>query len=241
MSDGLKCLHHRLSISLAWLTNSAHSPPMKHRFRLSAQNHSRSPIEDEPWDEILFESENFIALPTRGSLVEGWLLIVPRVHAFCVGSFSPEMLAEFGLFRREVQGVLETIYGPIIAFEHGPTNSGRPAGCGVDHAHLHLVPWSGLFGVAVSDYRTESFTWNAVDGCSALRKIHATNEDYLYFEEANGDAFVAVSNKISSQFFRRVIASSIGQPAAFDWKHHSGIENVKATLSALKGLCAMAD
>ena len=213
---------------------------MKHSFRLSVQDHSQSPMEYEPWDEILFESENFVALPTRGALVKGWLLIVPRVHAFCVGSFSPDMLAEFGLFRREVQAALETVYGPIVSFEHGPANSGRPAGCGVDHAHLHLVPWNGLFGDAISTYGIEAFPWTAVDGCSALSEIHATNQDYLYFEEANGDAFVAVSNKISSQFFRRVIASSIGQPAAFDWKYHSGIENVKATLTALQGAAEVA-
>ena len=189
---------------------------------------------DEPWDEVLFESPNFVAMPTRGSLIEGWLLIVPREHHYCVGAFSPVLLAEFQLFRREVRQAMESIYGPVVAFEHGAAGSGRPVGCGVDHAHLHLVPWLGSFADAVARYGVQDFQWQDVDGFHALSTIHYTNEDYLIFEEVNGVARMAVSDVIPSQFFRQVIAASIGQRDRYDWKQTSGIENVNSTVRKLK-------
>ena len=39
-------------------------------------------------DHVLFESENFVVVPTIGSIVPGWLLVVPRSHFMSVGSFD---------------------------------------------------------------------------------------------------------------------------------------------------------
>jgi hypothetical protein len=104
----------------------------------------------------------------------------------------------------------------------------------VDHAHLHLVPWNDRFADTISRHSNCDFSWRTIDGCDALRDIHAANLEYLYFEEADGASFVAVSDAIPSQFFRRVIASAIGLPHLFDWKRHSGIEAVNATVAALR-------
>ncbi len=189
---------------------------------------------DEPWDEVLFESANFVAMPTRGSLIEGWLLVVPREHHYCVGSFSPDLLSEFQSFRREVQHILESIYGPVIAFEHGAIGSGRPVGCGVDHAHLHLVPWSGSFADTVRRQAIQDFQWKEIDGFHPLSAAHHARKDYLFFEEANGAVRMVASDAIPSQFFRRVIAAAIGQPDHYDWKQFSGIHNVTATVRKLR-------
>lgn len=204
------------------------------RFQFSAESNLQPHAAVEPWDEILFESTNFVAIPTRGCLVEGWLLIVPRVHHFCVGGFSREMLVEFQLFRNEVQKGLELVYGQVVAFEHGPANSGRAAGCGVDHAHLHLVPWAGLFADAIQSHSVCDFTWSRVDGFNALPEIHATDRDYLFFQESDGSAYVAASDAIPSQFFRRIVASALGFPHLSDWKRHGGVESVRATVAALR-------
>ena len=39
-------------------------------------------------DHVLFESANFVVVPTVGSIIPGWLLVVPRSHFLSVGSTS---------------------------------------------------------------------------------------------------------------------------------------------------------
>lgn len=212
---------------------------MKSCFQFPSKTTNEQRREIEPWDEIIYESENFVAVPTRGALIEGWLLIVPRAHHFCIGEFGPELFAEFQLFRREVQGAIETTYGGSVAFEHGPASSQRPAGCGVDHAHLHIVPWHGSFAGAVREHGSPKFAWRSVTGCEALRAFHDRGEDYLYFEESDGNAF-ATSGPIPSQYFRRIVASELGESELFDWKTHSGINTVRATLAELGTACRRA-
>ena len=159
------------------------SPDMKPCCQFAAGFRFQHAKPDEPWDEVLFESANFVAMPTRGSLVEGWLLVVPKEHHYCVGAFAAALITEFQLFRREVQQRLESIYGSVVAFEHGAAGSGRPAGCGVDHAHLHLVPWSGSFAATVTSYGVQDFEWQEIDDLHTLSAIHQSRKDYLFFEE----------------------------------------------------------
>src|SRR5262245_16650287 len=74
----------------------------------------------ERYDQILFESQNFVAVPTRGSIIPGWLLIIPRAHFLCVGALNAEMMREFITFRDRVASALHKIFGPVAFFEHGP-------------------------------------------------------------------------------------------------------------------------
>jgi ATP adenylyltransferase len=206
---------------------------MKFRFHFAAGSPDRYPSQPEFWDEVIYESENFVALPTRGALVEGWLLIVPRIHHLCIGEFAPELVTELESFHREVRAAVRAIYGATVAFEHGPASSSRPAGCGVDHAHLHVVPWRGPFASAVRKHGVPQFSWRSVSGYGDLRLLRAPRKDYLYFEESDGDSFAACGS-VPSQYFRRIVAAELGTPELFDWKEHSGIANVKATVSALQ-------
>ena len=186
-----------------------------------------------PWDAILFESENFVAVPTLGALVEGWVLLVPRVHHLCVGSFSSLLMDEFQAFRTNVQDALNSAYGRIVAFEHGPARMGHPAGCGVDHAHLHLVPWHGSFGETVREYAPSVIAWTRSRGLGELAARHLSNETYLYYEEASGEAWCGTSDEIPSQFFRKVIARATDQEERYDWKSHSGLTAILSTISRL--------
>ena len=187
----------------------------------------------EPWDEVLFESANFVAVPTLGALIEGWLLLVPRDHHLCIGSFSPDLLAEFQEFREEVHSALTSIYGSVVTFEHGPARTGQPAGCGVDHAHLHLVPWRGLFGDTIREHSPIPINWRYSRGFLDLIELHQTNETYLYYEESSGEARYGLSDSIPSQFFRQVIARATNQADSYDWKSHSGIELIQSTITVL--------
>jgi len=85
------------------------------------------------WDTPLFESESFLALPTVGALVEGWLLVIPKTASLSFAHLFSHLLSELQGFLGEVVPVLESHYGSA--------KTGSTLGCGVDYAHLtSLMP-----------------------------------------------------------------------------------------------------
>jgi diadenosine tetraphosphate (Ap4A) HIT family hydrolase len=93
----------------------------------------------EATDQVLFESPNFVVVPSLGSILPGWLLIVPRNHFLCVGAMGDGLIHEMRQLRDEAAESLRSQIGPVTYFEHGPVKACTSVGCGIDHAHLHIV------------------------------------------------------------------------------------------------------
>ena len=169
------------------------------------------------WNNPLFETLNFVALPSVGALVEGWLLLVPKRHFISLGAVPVPLLAEMSEFRAFLCSVLADCYGTVSAFEHGPSAAGRSLGCGVDHAHLHLVPVSFDLSSEVSPLMPTGVTWTPA-GIDECRTAHFRGEDYLYLEQPIGSGRIATHHRFGSQLFRRAIASHIGLPHRYNWR-----------------------
>ena len=139
----------------------------------------------EYWNRPLFESHNYVVLPSLGALVEGWLLIVPKSHFICVGAISQKLVEELHQLKTTLAQLLTPIYGPLVAFEHGPNRTSCDIGCGVDHAHLHLVPYTYNLKEAVGRFLPENTEWTLA-GPTDCANAFTNNEDYLYFEQPLG-------------------------------------------------------
>ena len=185
----------------------------------------------EPWNIPLFSSKNFVALPSLGALVEGWLLLVPKNHFISIGALPGHLFDEMNAFRRILESALTECYGSVAAFGHGPSKERRSVGCGVDHAHLHLVPVSFDLATLVSPMLPNGASWNP-SGIEECRKAQQRGEDYLYVEQPLGSGLIA-SGDMGSQLFRRVIASQIGNPEEYNWREHPHLNNVRATISRI--------
>jgi diadenosine tetraphosphate (Ap4A) HIT family hydrolase len=96
----------------------------------------------QSWDNPVFESRNFAAIPSLGSLVEGWLLLVPKKHFISMGALPEELVAEMEGMKAKITAHVGNEYGEACVFEHGPAFASRKVGCSVDHAHLHIVPFA---------------------------------------------------------------------------------------------------
>jgi len=186
----------------------------------------------EAWDRPLFESTHFIALPSLGSLVEGWLLLMPRQHFISVGALTPNLHEELATFKLDVCARLNSVYGDVCAFEHGPCAPGRQVGCGVDHAHVHLVPLGFDLVDAARDHlpRVE---WQPAPW-SACTPVVAHQLDYLFVEQPIGVGRIAVAPQFGSQILRRVIASRIGRPDEFNWRTHHQASSIDRTINSLR-------
>lgn len=177
-----------------------------------------------------------VAVPSVGSLLEGWLLVVPRHHVTALAEI--ELQGERDAFVKlvhEADTLLRDAYDkPTVWFEHGPAESGKSAGCGVDHAHLHIVPTDLPLKrrASESEIGTE-LIWRQVESMWDARDSHVAGMDYLYLREADGSTWLASHSNIPGQLFRRIIARDIGEHD-WDWKSSPRLAIMERTYARLK-------
>ncbi len=187
----------------------------------------------EPWNQPLLETSNFIVLPSLGALIEGWLLIVPKKHFICVGELPDPLTTEMHQIKGFLFSVLRELYGEVCAFEHGPSRPNLSVGCGVDHAHLHILPLPFDLLTEVIPFLPEDVIWSKA-GPEQCRTAFSRGEDYLYLEQPAGVGYIATDKCFKSQLFRRAIAKAVGVPEDFNWREHPGFSNIMATIKKLR-------
>lgn len=183
-------------------------------------------------EAALVESEFALAIPSLGSLVEGWVLVVPRTHVLSLAEVARGDQHRFSHFVDRVRALMGATYGRWVEFEHGPGGLGRLAGCGVDHAHLHLVPVDVDLREAARglDPTVDSLRWTSAEW--PWSGPAASGTDYLYVRDVDGSSWLAHGRQIPSQLFRRVIARHVGS-ASWDWKDPGTTDMQAATRARL--------
>jgi ATP adenylyltransferase len=141
-------------------------------------------------------------------------------------------MREFILFRNRVASALENAFGPVACFEHGPATPCTSIGCGVDHAHLHLVATKLDLREGAARMAAGGLAWIPVDRLSILSHYHAEGLAYLYLQQF-GKSWICSPEIIESQLFRKVIATAVREPQKYDWKRHCFIPEVAKTLSIM--------
>ncbi|WP_461434354.1 hypothetical protein [Hoeflea alexandrii] len=185
------------------------------------------------YDTVLFEVGDCVVTPTLGSIIPNWLLVVPTRPAINFTEWyrgtgvNPQDLIQ------EVSSTLGLELERIIWFEHGPNGAGSITGCGVDHAHIHVLvdpPFSfQTFGAAV---RADSDRWIPFD-TSCVYDQMSIEESYMVIgSDKSAIARIGVED-LGSQYLRRAIASLVQMPHAWNYRTHAHIGNVRRTVKTL--------
>jgi ATP adenylyltransferase len=186
-----------------------------------------------PWNRPLIETANFAVIPSLGALVEGWLLIVPKDHLISLGALPEELRSEADGLECQTRALLSARYDlPVVAFEHGPSVARHGTGCGVDHAHLHLVPLACDLLRYVRPFVPAGLLWQA-GNWDKRNQAYTAGLDYLYLKPDGGEGLIGVSDDFGSQVFRRAIATSLGLGDQFSWREYRHIEIVNETIETL--------
>lgn len=168
-------------------------------------------------------------VPSHGSLVEGWTLIVPTSHVLSLAELGDDDWNRFAKLVNDVRRLVVQEYGESVLFEHGSAGIGRPAGCGVDHAHLHVVPISLDIRRAVvalgADFATMS--WEP----AGERPQAPPGVDYIYISDQSG-SWITFADSLPGQVIRRAIASHLRAPQ-WDWRADHHLEVSARTLNRL--------
>jgi ATP adenylyltransferase len=184
-------------------------------------------------DQILFESADHFALSSIGGFIPGWTLICTKNHQLNLsGSYIND---SFWQFTRDVEATVSHEYGPCIIFEHGATVEGSITACGANHAHLHIVPFSGnIQSLAMTE--DQSLNW---EPCRPhqIEQILTKDQEYLYcankFDGLGTNGIISILPQQRSQFFRQVLSKAVGLPQFFDYKKYPFEELSIATAQRL--------
>ena len=185
---------------------------------------------DDIYDSVLLEARDFVLVPDRGSILPGYLLLIPRDHFLAMSCVPERMLKPLdeltGLVRRFHA---ESGLGETTMFEHGSCAEHNRAGGCIAHAHWHIVPAKFPFPFPLNAYRSyrdfyELWKDGAVKRPYQLM-INETGRCHVHL----GDSF-SNGRQVPSQFFRRHLAQAVGVPEQWDFHLNCHQENVAQTI-----------
>ena len=181
-------------------------------------------------NRILWEDDNFVVLPSIGSLTPGYTLLMPKRHVRSFADLPHDELISALAIVEQTRDVIEQAYGPVIVAEHGPGAPGARSSACCDHAHWHLIPsnphavtagYEHAGGAPISLRTiTDLRTW------SGTSYLFLSPLKYVYFLWEQTDSF-------GSQFVRRVCARTYGIEDLYDWALFPFRENMLITKQRL--------
>ena len=168
---------------------------------------------DKP-GRILWRNNHFTLLPSLGSFVPGYLLLMPLNHVRSFADLPADELAEAHMILERARGIIETKFGPTIVAEHGPGAPGMPTSACCDHAHFHFIPT--IPDQVYRQYEQAGGPPILLPDFAALNDWRA--KPYLYLSPTNGVHQIwPGSEKFAPQFVRRVCSAIAGIPELYDW------------------------
>lgn len=165
---------------------------------------------------VIRRTQNFVALPSVTPITPGHVLILPVMH---VTSFSqlPQFLnTAFMQFCAEVVDHVSSQFGTVFYWEHG-VGYERSGGCGVTHAHLHVMPLGWGIKKRLHQFLTEVLPSPEQVAFANLRERAGRHNSYLYWGFSEGGSFASLSEQIPSQLVRQKAASLLGS-TTWDWR-----------------------
>jgi diadenosine tetraphosphate (Ap4A) HIT family hydrolase len=178
---------------------------------------------------IILKTENFSVLPSLGQIVEGYLLIVPTKHYTALADLPMQLVQELSRLCGRVRSALFDTYGPALLFEHG-VRAGQSGGCGIEHAHLHAVPFA--YAIEPVEELKQRHSFKFIRGISEINNEVPRTSSYLYYENISGQPCVFDVDFVPSQYLRKLLAESAGIDL-WDWREYGKERALVSTLTRL--------
>jgi hypothetical protein len=187
------------------------------------------------YDEVLANGEDWVVTPTLGSIVPNWLLVIPTSENLNFKEWSVNSGRNPKDLILNVTNKLNLGSANVIWFEHGPNRINSKVGCGIDHAHIHLLinppfTYQELFDAVLTEC---ALVWKSVDSSNIYRQI-PDNKSYLVCATEQKANYAIDAESVGSQFFRRVIANLVGMPECWNYREFPHINNVLETVKLIE-------
>jgi diadenosine tetraphosphate (Ap4A) HIT family hydrolase len=172
--------------------------------------------------------DGVLAMPSVGSLGSLHALVLPTRHLRSSASATEELRRSLWRCVRALRAALSDAGSGTIVLEHGlPFITGR--GCGVEHAHVHVVevPLEHDFEVPPGDWESQQDT--------AEHPAIDPRREHLVIGLPSGTWLVRYEEDVESQLLRRWLAGELGQEQ-WDWRAAGSDENLPRQARRLRTL-----
>jgi len=183
---------------------------------------------------IILQNDDWIVIPSLGSLAVGHLLAVSRMHYLGIADLqAKELYSLIPMINNVIEKINLLLNISCIVFEHGTTSIDAVSANSVTHCHIHIMPfhypvWNNIKSEHCINNSKEFSSLNHVYNYISMYKPCT----YLYFMDANNRHYIIDNNRIfPSQFFRKVIAEKLGREKFWDWKTNPEKDTLLKTLS----------
>ena len=177
---------------------------------------------------IIEETKYFYILPTLGSLVDGYILIVTKRHINSMSELNENELIEYKNIIEKYKNLFKKIYNKTpIVFEHGtPNQNSEMKANSVTHAHTHIV------NINFSNEKEilEKYNFKQINDFKEINK----NTNYIKYI-SNNKIYITYNFPSVSQLMRILIAEELNYKDKFDWKKERFDENIISTIERIKG------
>jgi diadenosine tetraphosphate (Ap4A) HIT family hydrolase len=199
---------------------------LENRFQWVLEDKKHGP--DPCFDIDLWDNDTAAVIPTKGSMVPNWLLVVPRKEALSVLDLDPVDRKLILNLAAEVMRSVSSQGSFTFMFEHGPARKKSLVGCGVDQAHLHVVSLNfDLLSNILRSSEDDEMEWGEVEFSDPWKSLVSEKDYYMI---SDGERIYAAYAKPCSQYFRRKIANALGKPDEWDYKTHPNHLNAQETV-----------
>ena len=167
---------------------------------------------------IIAQTDEFVAFPCIGQLTKGHFLITPRQHICTMAQSTLQRDSDFSKISAlilEVHNLLGFDPQESLYFEHGALDE-KNGGCGIYHAHLHVLPSSGFVDGKKFFGASKCFTTKTLEHSYSLAP---TNKPYAVIGSAQHSYHCyELDNALPSQFLRKNVATTLNI-TNWDWRN----------------------
>lgn len=183
--------------------------------------------ETKKYNTIIEETNNFIIMPSLGSLVDGYLLIIYKKHLYSINKIPPEAKKEYIAIIDRYRKLFKEKYGKYpIVFEHGSPAPNGICSCCLIHAHSHIVNHNYINEKMI----LEKEKFQQIKDFSDIK----TNTNYIYYKNQNGIDYVSYDYEPISQLMRIFIAKDLNISDRYNWRTNSFEDNIEKTIEKFK-------
>ncbi len=184
-------------------------------------------------NRIMGDNSSFYCVPSLGSLGLGHCLIFTKKKYLNLAQIDNDELCEFEKIFDDTLGILTQFFNNILVFEQGSDNVNCNIGCGIDIAHLHLIPTYKRKDIIldVANNYEQLFTYTSFKDFIRAKKSF----DFPYIAIGTNESEYSIysyGERKESQAVRKIIAKHHNHQH-WDWKLDYNIPTMLKTYELL--------
>jgi len=177
-------------------------------------------------ETILDETKHFYIMPSLGSLVEGYILLISKKHINSMSELTKSEFDEYEFLINKYRKIFKEIYKkyPII-FEHGTPNlNGTMQTSSIFHAHTHIVNHK---------FKNEKDLLRELN-IKEIDNLNLVFNNYIFYINEKGKKYITYKFESKSQLIRMKIAEDLNLIDKYDWHKNRFDNNINLTIDKIK-------